>query len=291
MPVAPATASRRARGRARPAATRRPCLVCGAASPAWASQSGSTEPERSAVPRPAQPGAAIARARQRPAHRVGRAHAGRVRPAAPRQRRPRAPGSPWSASKTASSTSTSTPAARSNCSSAPTSERSRRAAAVRPSGELVLAEGDHVLGEREPRDERPQPRDRARASLEPGEAGDRRRVAGNTGERLLEGAARARAVPGSAQEFAEQLLDVGDVLGRRAAGGDREAHRALGAARGRRAARADTTPARSRKFGFASIIACSSRCGLGVAAELDQRVDAHRRAVRSRAGARARAPA
>ena len=85
------------------------------------------EPQRPA--RPAQAGPRIAGAGERPAQRVGRADAGRVahaRRASVTARR----GSPWSASKTASSVSTSTPASR--CSFSSTRDQRERLPPARP---------------------------------------------------------------------------------------------------------------------------------------------------------------
>ena len=204
-PARPATASRRGRGPGRARAARRP-LACprrSSASPACASQSGSTAPSGSASRRVPEALDRLAGAGQRPAERVRGADARRRRLAA-RASATACSGSPWSASNTASSTSASTPAARAAAARAATSARSRLR---RLSGrQLRLTEGDDVLGQREPLDQ-----DRRRRSLpcvviEPREAQLGRGVARDQGERLGEGAARRGPAAAAPLQLAEQRV-------------------------------------------------------------------------------------
>ena len=143
-----------------------------------------------------------------------------------------------------------------------------------PGGEFRLAERDHVLGQREPLDELAQPVD---VTVEPRQAERRARVVGDQRERLPERAPSGGAPPAPPLELPQQGADVGAVLGRRAAGGDGEAHRLDGAGE---------VAAQLAQVGGAGVggevrFAVEHRLqfagGVVIAAELDERVDADRR--------------
>ena len=197
----------------------------------------------------------------------------------------------------------STPAARSSCCSAATSARSRRPAAVRPAASSASpsatrtraaaaaprrrgAARSRVEPRREPLAARVPRPSRARPGLA------RRRWPGTSASARSNARRAARGPAAAALQLAQQRADVGAVLRRRAAGGDRQAHRLAAPGEVAAAARAGRRPARSRRgSGLRSTIACSSRSAVVVAAELDQRVDAHERADRARArGPSASAP-
>ena len=173
----------------------------------------------------------------------------------------------------------STPAARCSCCSAATSARSRRPARVAAGRELGLAERDHVLGQRQPLDDAPQPRDRRARPLEPREPGVS--AAGKSGDerqRALEGAPRRAVPPAAPLELAEQRAHVGVVLRRGAAGGDGEPHRLRGAVEVAVQLAQVGDPRVAGEVRLAVDHRLQLALGLVVAAELDQRVDADRRA-------------
>ena len=144
---------------------------------------------------------------------------------------------------------------------------------------LQLTQGDHVLGQREPRDDSAHARDGAAqvapCGLDPREPRLRWDVPREARER------RAVRQPGRTQpaatelEVAQQRLHIGDVLRRGAAGRNRESHRA------RRAAEVALELTQVRDAGVCGEVGAAvghllqGDRGLVVAAELHERVDEH----------------
>ena len=271
----------------RPSSTR---PAASAERPAWARQIGVDRTERERAARPLQALLRLAAARQRPAQRIGGAHARRLLPAAPRE----LDGALRRAVVGLVDGELDVDVdARGALELLLGGDERERLAALRraPGGELGLAERDDVLGEREPLGHAAQAPDRRgrgcgrsprRAAPGPASAAAKPR---HHRQRLAERAPRRVRLAAAPLQLAQQREHVGAVLRRRAARGGGEAHRLR---------RAVQVPAQLAQVGDAGVggevgLAVDHRLqlalGLVVAAELDQRVDAHEGADRAGAAA------
>ena len=289
LPRLPVEAMRERDPQLPPPLARRP--AASAASPAWARQTGSSEPSRSArAPRPGPPRGSPLRVSAQPsasaARMLGAAsqRAGRARPRAPgpvvglEDREldvdvdPGAPAAAAARRRRARGRAAPRPSARRRARSRRARRRTRAAAAASTTRRERARDRARASVAAPPR---AQPRPPGRAPA--GSPGRRASAAAIRRERRRAGRPRARSSsPSSA-------LTYGVVLRRRAAGGDGQAHRARGAREVAVQLSQVGHPRVGGEVRFAVDHPLQLALGVLVAAELDERVDADRAADAPRA--------